>query len=118
MLNKNFLKWKDEILGKTCERKRCTKLIAVLLTDYRRTDIVFLREAAKKLPFLVARPLRPYPLPPRAQGAHFFGFFYELQKKFFFLSGSAFFSPPLPFFVAGPLKKIAFFVSDIFPVAC
>ena len=85
MLNKNSLKWKDEILSKTCERKRCTKtkrnasylitfsvqsfiieLIAVLLTDYRRTDIVFLREAAKKLPFLVARPLRPYPLPPQA----------------------------------------------------
>ena len=40
-----------------------------------------IREAAKKVIFLVARPLRP-----RALWQHFFGhFFFELQKKVFLL---------------------------------
>ena len=61
------------------------------------------REAAKKVTFLVARPLNPYPLEPSGH-RNIFSSSFSSQKFFFFFFLVAQPLPP-PLLVAGPLKK-------------
>ena len=63
----------------------------------------YLREAAKKVLILVAMAIKALPPPSSLMATNFFpDFFFELQKKLFFLSVQAFTHPLL---VVGPLKK-------------
>ena len=72
-----------------------------------------LRESAKKVIFLVARPLRPYPPPPSLVATFFGGgFFLEFQKKFFLLSGQAL-SPLPPLTGQESKKKNLFFAASL-----
>ena len=67
-----------------------------------------LREAAKKRYFLVARPLRPYPLPPRALWPQKFfqNFFQSFKNRPFFLVAKPLPPPPLS---GRAIKKIPIF---------
>ena len=74
-----------------------------------------IREASKKVFFLMAGPLRPNPPPPHElNGRWNFG---TLEKKgskksYFFLNGPALYNPPL-LFMARPLREEFFFAASL-----
>ena len=57
-----------------------------------------LKEAAKKVPFLMAVPLRPLPLPLELKGSRNFFAGKKSQKKVIFLYVTAFFAASLTLF--------------------